>query len=104
MFGSWSVNAPVSCRSLPRTPSTLASASTAISSAQYWSRSCTALVKYSRRSSVHLIERMRRAAVLPQLLLEHIRGPDEGCVNVAERHLVGGDDVACQLAADRRRV
>jgi hypothetical protein len=38
-------------------PSTLPAGSTATSSDQYWSRSCTALVKYSRRSSVHFSER-----------------------------------------------
>ena len=43
-------------------PSTLPSASTAMSSDQYWSRSCAALVKCSRRSSTHLIERRKSFA------------------------------------------
>ena len=42
------------------------------------------------------------AAVLPQLLLEHMRGLGEGRVDVAELDLVGGDDVGGELAADRR--
>ena len=49
-------------------------------------------------------DRMRRAAVLPQLLLEHMRGLGERRVDVAERHLVGGDDIGGELAADRRGI
>ena len=44
------------------------------------------------------------AAMLPEILVEHMRGLGEGRVDVAERDLVGGDDVDVELAPDRRRV
>jgi hypothetical protein len=47
------------------------------------------------------LDRVRRAAVLPELLLEDIGGLAEGGIGIAERHLVGGDDVRREFPADR---
>ena len=54
------------------------------------------------RDGAARLDRMRGAAVLPQLLLEHMRRLGEGRVGVAEAHLVGRNDVGVQLAAHRR--
>ena len=54
------------------------------------------------RDGAARLDRMRRAAVLPQLLLEHVRGLGERRLGVAEAHLVCGDDVGVQLAAHWR--
>jgi hypothetical protein len=50
------------------------------------------------------LDRMRRAAMLPELLFEHMGGLGEGRAHVTELDLVGGDDVGRQLAADRRGI
>ncbi len=48
-------------------------------------------------------DRMRAAAMLPDVLVEHVRGLGEGGIDVAEGDLVGGRDIAVELAAHRRR-
>jgi len=55
------------------------------------------------RHDAAAFDRMRGAAMLPQILLEHMRRLAERSVGVAESHLVGGDDVGVELAADRGR-
>jgi hypothetical protein len=49
------------------------------------------------------LDRMAGAAVLPEIGMQHMRGPREGGIAVAEIHLVGGDRVGGELAPHGRR-
>ena len=56
------------------------------------------------RENAAPFDRMGGAAMLPELLVEDMRGLGEGRFGVAVVDLVGGGDVGVELAADRRRV
>ncbi len=55
------------------------------------------------RENAAALDRMGGAAMLPQLLVEHVRGLVEGRVGIAVGHPVGGGDVGVELAPHRRR-
>jgi len=79
-----------------------------------WNRSCAfwveaqtvmppSLGRHSGEDAA-AFDRMRGTAMLPKLLVEDVRGLAEGGIDVAIGHLVGGGDIAVELAADRRSV
>ena len=53
------------------------------------------------RENAAAFDRMRGAAVLPELFVEDMRGLVEGRLGIAKGNLVGGGDIGVELAPDR---